>query len=170
MPKPPVERAPDNPWPQYPRIYKVDYGQDEAAAIYGSDPRHYCITAKRFMADDRGNVKEVQTVNVEWVKDDQSRLSPREIPGTEKVWPAQLVLLAMGFLGPEDNVLEKLGVNRDERSNVKAEYGKFSTNIKGVFTAGDMRRGQSLVIWAINEGRGAARECDRYLMGATSLA
>jgi len=169
MPKPPVERAPDNPWPQYPRIYKVDYGQDEAAVLYGSDPRHYCITAKRFVGDDQGNVKEVQTVNVEWVKDDLGRLSPREIPGTEKVWPAQLVLLAMGFLGPEDNLLEQLGVQRDERSNAKAEYGKFATSVKGVFAAGDMRRGQSLVIWAINEGRGAARECDRYLMGATRL-
>ncbi|MFZ5647116.1 MAG: glutamate synthase small subunit [Bacillota bacterium] len=165
MPKPPVERSPDNPWPQFPRIYKVDYGQSEAAALYGSDPRHYCITAKRFIGDDQGHVKEVQTVNVEWVKDDQGRLSPREIPGTGKVWPAQLVLLAMGFLGPEDNLLEQLGVDRDERSNAKAEYGKFATNVKGVFAAGDMRRGQSLVVWAINEGRGAARECDRYLMG-----
>ncbi|MFZ5649629.1 MAG: glutamate synthase subunit beta [Bacillota bacterium] len=163
MPKPPVDRAPDNPWPQYPRIYKVDYGQSEAAALYGSDPRHYCVTAKKFVGDEQGNVKEVQTVNVEWAMDAQGRLSPREIPGTEKSWPAQLVLLAMGFLGPEDNLLDQLGVARDERSNAKAEYGRFATNVKGVFAAGDMRRGQSLVIWAINEGRGAARECDRYV-------
>ncbi|MFZ5634109.1 MAG: glutamate synthase small subunit [Bacillota bacterium] len=169
MPRPPVERAPGNPWPQFPRIYKVDYGQDEAAALYGSDPRHYCITAKRFIGDDRGHVKEVETVNVEWVKDAQGRLLPREIPGTGKVWPAQLVLLAMGFIGPEDNLLEQLGVERDDRSNAKAEYGKFATNVKGVFAAGDMRRGQSLVVWAINEGRGAARECDLYLMGSTRL-
>lgn len=169
MPRPPLERSSDNPWPQYPRIYKVDYGQDEAAALYGSDPRHYCITAKRFTGDDRGNVKEVQTVNVEWVKDGQGRLSPREIPGTGKVWPAQLVLLAMGFTGPEDNLLEQIGIDRDERTNAKAQYGSFATSVKGVFAAGDMRRGQSLVIWAINEGRGAARECDRYLMGTTIL-
>ena len=169
MPKPSLDRSPDNPWPQFPRIYKVDYGQDEAAAVYGSDPRHYCITAKKFVGDDQGNVKEVQTVNVEWLKDDQGRFIPKEIPGTEKVWPAQLVLLAMGFLGPEDNLLEQLGIQRDPRSNAKAEYQSFTTSVKGVFAAGDMRRGQSLVIWAINEGRGAARECDKYLMGSTLL-
>jgi len=163
MPRPPRERAFDNPWPQYPRVYKVDYGQEEAAAVYGSDPRHYCITAKRFIGDDQGRVKEVQTVNVEWVKDHLGRLTPREIPGTGRVWPAQLVLLAMGFTGPEDDLLDQLYVQRDQRTNAKAEYGKFTTNIKGVFAAGDMRRGQSLVVWAINEGRGAARQCDRYL-------
>ncbi|MFZ5595549.1 MAG: glutamate synthase subunit beta [Bacillota bacterium] len=163
MPKPPVERAPENPWPQYPRILKVDYGQEEAAAVQGSDPRHYCITAKRFIGDEQGRVKGVETVSVEWAKDERGRLFPREVPGSEKIWPAQLVLLAMGFIGPEDNLPGQLGLERDERSNVKAEYGKFATNIKGVFAAGDMRRGQSLVIWAINEGRGAALECDRYL-------
>jgi len=169
MPKPPGERGPGNPWPQFPRIYKVDYGQEEAAALYGADPRHYCITAKRFVGDANGHVKEAHTVNVEWVKDDQGHFTPREIPGTERVWPAQLVLLAMGFLGPEDTLLEQLGVERDGRSNVKAEYGKFATSVKGVFAAGDMRRGQSLVIWAINEGRGAALACDRYLMGSNGF-
>ena len=169
MPKPPLERSWNNPWPQFPRVYKIDYGQEEAAALYGDDPRHYCATAKRFIGDNDGRVREVHTVNVEWVKDDRGRLIPNEIPGTEKVWPAQLVLLAMGFTGPEGTLLDQLGIERDERSNVKAEYGKFSTNMKGVFAAGDMRRGQSLVIWAINEGRGAARECDRYLMGTTGL-
>jgi glutamate synthase (NADPH/NADH) small chain len=94
---------------------------------------------------------------------------PREVPGTEKVFPAQLVLLAMGFLGPEGQLLDKLGVEKDPRSNARAEYGRFATSVPGVFTAGDMRRGQSLVVWAINEGRGAARECDRYLMGETAL-
>ena len=94
---------------------------------------------------------------------------PQRLPGTEKVWPADLVLLAMGFLGPEETILEQLGVERDDRSNAKAAYGHYATNVPGVFAAGDMRRGQSLVVWAINEGRGAARECDRYLMGATSL-
>jgi glutamate synthase (NADPH/NADH) small chain len=94
---------------------------------------------------------------------------PKKIPGTEKVWPADLVLLAMGFLGPEDIILQELGVERDPRSNAKAEYERYMTNVEGVFAAGDMRRGQSLIVWAINEGRGAARECDRYLMGTTNL-
>jgi len=103
------------------------------------------------------------------VKDANGRFGPREIPGTEQTHPAQLVLLAMGFLGPDDALLESLKVVRDERSNVKADYGKFTTSLPGVFTAGDARRGQSLVVWAINEGRGAARECDRFLMGETTL-
>ncbi len=163
MPRPPACRQTDNPWPQFPRIYKTDYGQDEAAALFGRDPRHYCTTVKKFTGDERGWVKEVHTVEVVWAGDGTGRIAPREIPDTGKVWPAQLVLLAMGFLGPEDNLLEQLGVHRDDRSNAKAQYGKFATNINGVFTAGDMRRGQSLVVWAINEGRGAARECDRYL-------
>jgi len=169
MPEPPKERQPNNPWPEWPKVLKVDYGQEEAIALYGKDPRQYCITTKKFVSDDSGNVKEVHTVNVEWKKDDSGRFIPVEIPGTEKVWPADLVLLAMGFLGPEDTVLSSLGVEKDQRSNAKAEYGKFETNIKGVFAAGDMRRGQSLVVWAINEGRGAARECDKYLMGSTML-
>ncbi len=169
MPQAPLQRAENNPWPQFPRVLKVDYGQEEAIALYGKDPREYCITAKRFIGGQGGRVAEVHTVNVAWIKDDQGRLVPREIPGTEKVWRAQLVLLAMGFLGPESNLLEQLGVERDERSNVRADYGHFSTSIKGVFAAGDMRRGQSLVIWAINEGRGAARECHRYLMDSGDL-
>ncbi|AEF93413.1 glutamate synthase, NADH/NADPH, small subunit [Desulfotomaculum nigrificans CO-1-SRB] len=169
MPRLPLQRSANNPWPQYPRVHKVDYGQQEATALYGDDPRQYCIMTKRIVGDEQGQVKEVHTVNVEWVKNDQGRMVPREVPGSEKVWPAQLVLLAMGFTGPEDTLLDQLGVERDQRTNARAEYGKFATNIKGVFAAGDMRRGQSLVIWAINEGRGAARECDRYLMGSTNL-
>ncbi|MDF9407976.1 glutamate synthase small subunit [Pelotomaculum isophthalicicum JI] len=169
MPRLPLERAANNPWPQFPRVFKVDYGQAEAEALYGADPRHYCVTAQKFAGDEYGYVKEVHTIQVEWIKDDQGRLAPREIPGTGKVWSAQLVLLAMGFTGPENTLLDQLGVERDGFSNAKAEYGKFATNVKGVFAAGDMRRGQSLVIWAINEGRGAARECDRYLMGSTML-
>jgi glutamate synthase (NADPH/NADH) small chain len=121
------------------------------------------------VGDEDGNVKEVYTVDIEWARDANGRLNPKEIPGTEKVYPVQLVLLAMGFLGPEETVLGPLDVARDERSNVKADYGKFATSLAGVFAAGDMRRGQSLVVWAINEGRGAARECDRYLMGETAL-
>lgn len=169
MPMLPIERREDNPWPQYPRIFKTDYGQEEAAAVFGNDPRRYCVTTKRFVGDDKGHVKEVHTADVEWIKDGQGRFMPREIPGSHKVWPVQLVLLAMGFTGPENNMLDQLGLERDERSNAKADYGDFATNVKGVFAAGDMRRGQSLVVWAINEGRGAARECDRYLMGSTNL-
>jgi glutamate synthase (NADPH/NADH) small chain len=167
--QPPQERQPDNPWPEWPRVMKVDYGQEEAMSIYGRDPRVYNIQSKRFVGDENGQVKEVHTILVEWVAGPNGRLSPREIPGTEKVWPAQLVLLAMGFLGPEDSLLSQLDVARDERSNTKAEFGKFATSIPGVFSAGDMRRGQSLVVWAIHEGRGAAREVDRYLMGTTEI-
>lgn len=169
MPPLPVRRAPDNPWPQYPRVYKVDYGQEEAAALFGSDPRHYCVQTRAFQGDEQGRVQGVLTVRVEWVKDAYGRPVPREIAGSEKLWPAQLVLLAMGFLGPEEELLRQLGVQQDQRGHVAAEYGKFATSVPGVFAAGDMRRGQSLVIWAINEGRGAARECDRHLMGETRL-
>jgi glutamate synthase (NADPH/NADH) small chain len=106
---------------------------------------------------------------VEWAKDDKGRFIPKHVPGTEKVLPAQLVLLAMGFLGPEQPLLDVLKIERDARTNAKAEFEKYATNIKGVFACGDCRRGQSLVVWAFNEGRGAARECDRHLMGATDL-
>ncbi|HWQ91791.1 MAG TPA: glutamate synthase subunit beta [Clostridia bacterium] len=169
MPKPPESRPADNPWPQWPRVFRVDYGQEEAAALYGEDPRRYRVTVVRFLADDDGHVKGVRTVLVDWKRDGQGRMIPVHVPGTEQTLPAQLVLLAMGFLGPEDTILDQLEVQRDVRSNAKAEYGRFETNVKGVFAAGDMRRGQSLVVWAINEGRAAARECDRYLMGATNL-
>jgi glutamate synthase (NADPH) small chain len=169
MPKPPEQRAANNPWPEWPKVLKVDYGQQEAAAKQGEDPRQYLINTKKIVGDDNGNVKEIHTVLVEWKKDDQGRFIPAEVPGSEKVYPAQLVLLAMGFLGPEASLLDQLGVEKDERSNAKAEYDSFATNVKGVFTAGDMRRGQSLVVWAINEGRAAAREVDRYLMGSSNL-
>jgi glutamate synthase (NADPH/NADH) small chain len=168
LPMPPLTRAPDNPWPQWPKVYKLDYGQEEAEAIFGKDPREYLIQTKKFVGDANGHVKELHTVRVEWVKDN-GRTIPREVPGSESVFPAQLVLLAMGFLGPENQLLDQLGVEKDPRSNAKAEHGKFATSVPGVFAAGDMRRGQSLVVWAINEGRGAARECDRYLMGDTQL-
>jgi len=169
MPKPPLERAADNPWPQWPKVYKMDYGQEEAAAKFGEDPRVYCILTKKFVGGDSSNVKELHTVNVEWTPGNNGGPPFKEIPGTEKVWKADLVLLAMGFLGPEDLLLGQLGVERDQRTNVKAEHEKYTTSVKGVFAAGDMRRGQSLIVWAINEGRGAARECDRYLMGSTQL-
>jgi glutamate synthase (NADPH/NADH) small chain len=169
LPKPPLDRANDNPWPEWPKVYKLDYGQEEAAAKFGADPRVYLTTATKFEGDAHGHVKAVHTVQVEWTKNEQGQLIPKHIPGTEKVLPAQLVLLAMGFLGPEQTVLESLGIERDPRSNVKAEFEKYQTNVPGVFACGDCRRGQSLVVWAFNEGRGAARECDRYLMGRTDL-
>ncbi|MGI8965670.1 MAG: glutamate synthase subunit beta [Limisphaerales bacterium] len=168
LPRSPMERAKDNPWPEWPKVYRLDYGQEEAAAKFGSDPRVYLTTAKKFGGDDSG-VKEVHTVQIQWEKNDKGQFVPKEIAGTEKILPAQLVLLAMGFLGPEQPLLEQLGIERDARSNAKADFEKYTTNIKGVFAAGDARRGQSLVVWAFNEGRGAARECDRFLMGATDL-
>src|SRR5262249_53870948 len=125
----------------------------------------YLINTKKFVGDEHGHVKELHTVRVEWVKDN-GRFMPKEIPGTEKIFSAQLVLLAMGFLGPESQLLDRLGVEKDPRSNTKAEHGKFATSVPGVFAAGGMRRGQSLGGWAINEGRGGARACDRSPMGA----
>jgi glutamate synthase (NADPH/NADH) small chain len=147
----------------------MDYGQEEAAAKFGADPRVYLTTVKKFIGDQNGAVKEALTVQIEWARNDKGQYVPREVPGTEKIRPVQLVLLAMGFLGPEQPLLDALKIDRDTRTNVKADFEKYSTNIKGVFAAGDCRRGQSLVVWAFNEGRGAARECDRYLMGRTNL-
>lgn len=169
LPKPPTERAKDNPWPEWPKTYKMDYGQEEAAAAYGADPRVYLTTAKKFLTDDQGNVSGVHLVEIRWERNDKGQFTPVDVPGTDRVVPAHLVLLAMGFVGPEQPLLESLGLERDPRSNIKAEHGRFTTSIPKVFAAGDCRRGQSLVVWAFNEGRGAARECDRYLMGATSL-
>lgn len=169
LPKPPNSRAEDNPWPEWPNVYKVDYGQAEAKEKFGEDPREYQVMTKKFESDGNGNVKALHTVQVEWKTGENGSHKPVEIEGTEKVWKADLVLLAMGFLGPEDPVLEQLEVERDGRSNAKAEHGDYHTSVEGVFAAGDMRRGQSLIVWAINEGRGAARECDRWLMGSTEL-
>jgi glutamate synthase (NADPH/NADH) small chain len=169
LPKPPLERTADNPWPEWPKTLKVDYGQEEAAAKFGADPRIYLTTVKKFIGDAKGAVKELVTVEIKWEKNDKGQFVPKEIPGTEKTRPAQLVLLAMGFLGPEQAILKDIGLATDARSNVKADHEKYSTNIPRIFAAGDCRRGQSLVVWAINEGRGAARECDRYLMGYTDL-
>jgi glutamate synthase (NADPH/NADH) small chain len=169
MAMPPMERAADNPWPEWPKVYKLDYGQEEAAAKFGADPRVYLTTVKQFSGDATGRLQELRTVEVKWERTDKGQFVPVEQPGTEKARPAQLALLAMGFLGPEQSLLKELGVECDTRSNVRAEHGRYATNLKGVFAAGDCRRGQSLVVWAINEGRGAARECDRYLMGKTEL-
>jgi glutamate synthase (NADPH/NADH) small chain len=169
LPRPPQGRAKDNPWPEWPKVYRLDYGQEEAAAKFGVDPRVYLTTAKKFDGDASGAVQAVHTVQIEWKRNEKGQFVAAEVPGTEQVRPAQLVLLAMGFLGPEQPLLEQLGVERDARTNVKAAYESFSTNIRGVFAAGDARRGQSLVVWAFAEGRGAARECDRFLMGSTDL-
>ena len=169
LPKPSESRPADNPWPQWPRTFRVDYGQEEAAAVQGEDPRRYRNTVLRFIGDEQGRVRGVRIVLVDWQRDAHGQFTPVHVPGTEQTLPAQLVLLAMGFLGPEDTVLDQLEVARDPRTNAKADYGKFATNVKGVFAAGDMRRGQSLVVWAINEGRAAAREVDRHLMGHTNL-
>jgi glutamate synthase (NADPH/NADH) small chain len=169
LPKPPMERADNNPWPEWPKVYKLDYGQEEAAAKFGADPRGYLTTVKKFVGDADGHVKELVTVEIKWAKNEKGQFIPQEQPGTEKTRPAQLVLLAMGFLGPEQALLKEINLETDARSNIKAEHEKYTTNLKGVFAAGDCRRGQSLVVWAINEGRGVARECDRYLMGATDL-
>jgi glutamate synthase (NADPH/NADH) small chain len=167
--KPPLSRAPDNPWPQWPKIYSLDYGQEEAMAVFGQDPRSYRLMTQEFIGDDQEHVQGVRTIQVGWHPNGHGRPRLEELPGTEKIWPAQLVLLSMGFLGPEQPLLDQFGVDRDARSNAWAEYGQFMTHVEGVFAAGDARRGQSLVVWAINEGRGAAREVDRWLMGETNL-
>jgi glutamate synthase (NADPH/NADH) small chain len=169
LPRPPTMRAADNPWPQWPRVYKLDYGQEEAAALFGADPRTYVTVTKGLVGDSAGNVKELHTVEVEWVKNGDGRLNMKEKPGTERAWPAELVLLAMGFVGPEKpGLLTDLGVALDARGNVAVD-GEKATSVPGVFAAGDMSRGQSLIVWAIAEGRAAARGVDRYLMGETSL-
>jgi NAD(P)H-dependent glutamate synthase small subunit len=169
LPQPPESRAPDNPWPQWPRILRTDYGHEESATKFGKDPREFAILTKEFLGDAEGNLHGLRTIRVEWVKEG-GQFKMKELPGTEQDWKADLVFLAMGFLGPENAVSQQLGIEHDPRSNYKADHGKFATNVPGIFAAGDCRRGQSLVVWAINEGRGAARECDRYLMGVTALA
>jgi glutamate synthase (NADPH/NADH) small chain len=168
LPEPPAERAPDNPWPQWPKVFRVDYGHAEVSAKFGKDPREFCILTKEFIGDADEKVCGLRTVQVEWTMENgQWKLS--EVPGSERNWKADLVLLAMGFVGPENYVSELLGIEHDPRSNYKAQHGRFATNIPGVFAAGDCRRGQSLVVWAINEGRGAARAIDQSLMGRSTL-
>ncbi|KDP22151.1 hypothetical protein JCGZ_25982 [Jatropha curcas] len=170
LPEPPQTRAPGNPWPQWPRVFRVDYGHEEAATKFGKDPRSYEVLTKRFIGDENGNVKGLEVVRVYWEKDASGRFQFKEVEGSEEILEADLVLLAMGFLGPESNVAEKLGVERDNRSNFKADYGRFSTSVEGVFAAGDCRRGQSLVVWAISEGRQAASQVDKYLMSEDDIS
>ncbi len=168
LPQPPEQRAADNPWPQWPRILRSDYAHEEAAARDGRDPRTYCVLSQEFVGDDRGRVAQVRTVEVEWRRDQgQWKMTPK--PNSEKTWKADLVLLAMGFERPEHYVSDLFGVECDARGNYRAEHGSFHTSVPGVFAAGDCRRGQSLVVWAINEGRGVARAVDLHLMGKTSL-
>jgi len=171
--KPPEERAPDNPWPQWPQVYRVDYSHAETAAVLGEDPRQYHVLTKEYVDDGKGRISGVKTVSVDWSKPGE-KAPFSEVPGSEKVWPADLVLLATGFVGPELPVGEMLGIEtQNPRGNwetFSAEHGPFTTNIEGVFAAGDCRRGQSLIVWAINEGRGAARAIDEFLMGATELS
>lgn len=169
LPRPPDSRLPENPWPEWPKIYRMDYGQEEAAALQGADPRQYLVMTERFLDDGAGNLAGLEIIEISWGKDENGRFVPQKKEETRRTLPAQLVTLAMGFLGPEQTVVEQLALETDPRSNIKAEHERYTTNVEGVFAAGDCRRGQSLVVWAINEGRGAAREVDRYLMGVTQL-
>jgi len=169
LPKPPVSRAPDNPWPQWPRIFRTDYGHTEVAAHFGNDPREYCISTKEFVVDEEGKLKGLNTVRVEWTKDSGGRWKMEEVPDSQKFFPAQLVFLALGFLGPETTVIKSLDLKQDGRGNIQTPLKKYSTNVEGVFAAGDCRRGQSLIVWGINEGRGAAAEVDMWLQSSTRL-
>ncbi len=163
LPRPPEQRAQDNPWPTWPKIFRVDYGHEEAARKFGADPRVYCVSGKEFIGE-YGQLTGIKTIEMCW---DSGQ--PVEVPGTEKIWKADLILLSMGFLGPEHGLSDPLSLDYDERSNFRASQDLYKTNVDKVFAAGDCRLGQSLVVRAINEGRGAAREIDRYLMGSTLL-
>ncbi|WP_294410513.1 glutamate synthase subunit beta [uncultured Ruminococcus sp.] len=170
MPKLPDERAENNPFPQYPRVCKTDYGQEEAIAVFGHDPRIYCTTVKEFIKDEKGALSAVKTVKLEFVQDEASgRRVPKEIAGSEEILPCELCLIAAGFLGCQSYVAEAFGVELDQRTNVKTAPNYHKTNVEKVFTAGDMHIGQSLVVRAIREGRDAAAEVDEYLMGYTNL-
>ncbi|KAK6925989.1 Glutamate synthase, alpha subunit, C-terminal [Dillenia turbinata] len=164
LPQPPQTRAQGNPWPQWPRIFRVDYGHEEAASKFGKDPRSYEVLTKRFIGDENGAVKGLEVVRVKWEKDASGKFQFKEVEGSEEIIEADLVLLAMGFLGPESTIADKLGLEKDNRSNFKADYGCFSSSVEGIFAAGDCRRGQSLVVWAISEGRQAASQVDKYLI------
>jgi len=164
--QPPAERAANNPWPEWPLIFRTDYAHEETIARFGADPRSYSVLSKSISADDEGNVAALQTVGIRW-NSDAGATGFVEIDGAGQTWEADLIFLAMGFLGPEAYVAEALGLALDPRSNYRAEHGDFQTSVAGVFAAGDCRRGQSLVVWAINEGRGAAKAVDQYL-GETS--
>ncbi|UHA73125.1 glutamate synthase subunit beta [Paenibacillus sp. 481] len=168
--KAPLERdSVANPWPQFPNVYTLDYAHEEAKALYGHDPREFSIMTTKFIGDENGKVKELHTVQIERSVDETGRKTYKPVPGTERVFPAQLVMIAIGFNGPEATLIEQFQLATDRWTNVKANYGEYRTNVEKVFAAGDMRRGQSLVVWAINEGRESAREVDKYLMGSSLL-
>lgn len=169
LPQPASERTEDNPWPLWPLIYRIDYGHQESAERFGRDPRDYCVLTKEFVGNDEGQLTGVKTVEVQWQKGDDGRWNMEEVAGSEKVWPADLIMLSMGFTGPEQYVSDALNLEYDERANYRAAYGQYKTSVEGVFAAGDCRRGQSLVVWGINEGREAAREIDEFLMGSSFL-
>ena len=170
MPKAPEKRAENNPWPEWPKVCKTDYGQQEAIAVYGHDPRIYESTVKEFVKDKNGKLKAVKIVKLTWEKDAATgRMNMKEVPGSEKELPADIVLIAAGFLGTQSYVAEAFGVELNERTNVKTEAGKYQTSRENVFVTGDMHRGQSLVVWAIREGREAAKAVDESLMGYSNL-
>jgi NAD(P)H-dependent glutamate synthase small subunit len=166
--RPPASRAATNPWPTWPRVFRTDYGHEEAASRFGDDPRVYAILTKEFLGDAQGRVTGVRTVHIDWSQPAEG--TPfSEVPGSDRTWEADVILLALGFMGPEGTLADRIGLARDSRGNFQAEHGRFATNLDGVFAAGDCRRGQSLVVWAINEGRGVARAVDVYLMGRSEL-
>jgi glutamate synthase (NADPH/NADH) small chain len=170
MPKPPVERAANNPWPEWPKVLKTDYGQEEAIAVFGSDPRVYQTTVTEFLADKNGNVSGAKLVKLEPKQDPKSgRMQMIPVEGSEEVVPVDLVLIAAGFLGSQKYVTDAFGVAVNGRTNVDTAQGAYATSVPRVFTAGDMHRGQSLVVWAIREGREAAKAVDESLMGYTNL-
>ncbi|XP_061171212.1 uncharacterized protein LOC133180759 [Saccostrea echinata] len=170
LPPPPPLRAANNPWPTWPRVFKVDYGHEEVKLKFGKDPRIFNIKSTEFVDDGKGNVTGIKTIKVEWKKDEAGRWNMSDIPGSEEFIKCDLVLLAMGFLGPEKKIVEELKAKLDPRGNLETPRNKYSTSIPNVYAAGDCRRGQSLVVWAISEGRQAARQVDFDLMGSTSLA
>ena len=161
MSQPPEHRSDTNPWPEWPVIFRVDYGHEESNKVFGNDPRRYQLLTKAFLKDSNGDVKGIKTINVDFV---DGKLT--EIDGTEKTWDAELVLLSMGFLSPEHYLSDDANIELDERGNYQSEHGEFSTSRKGVFSAGDCRRGQSLVVWAINEGRGVANSVNSFLLNS----
>ena len=173
MPEPPVERAPENQWPQWPKVLKVDYGQEEAIDQFGADPRIYQTTVKELLADEKGQLRAIRTVQLAPCLDEKTgRMVMQEVEGSETEMEADLLLIAAGFLGPNEYISKAFGIKTDGRSNLAAAAegeDAFRTGLEGVFAAGDCRRGQSLVVWAIAEGRACAREVDRYLMNYTNM-
>ena len=161
MSQPPEQRSDSNPWPEWPVIFRVDYGHEESNKVFGKDPRRYQLLTKAFIKDSNGHVKGIKTTNVDFA---DGKLT--EVDGTEKTWDAELVLLSMGFLSPEHYLSEDANIELDERGNYQSKHGEFNTSRNGIFSAGDCRRGQSLVVWAINEGRGVANSVNDFLLNS----